>query len=190
MVNQIHDMLVDLNRHNKTVTFLWIPSHIGIEGNERADTLAKTLSPISCPYIFCKEDIKPIITNTIFSIVQLDWDIREGNNKLYEIKPKFFDKFQSFCLSKKDATVLNRISIGHSKLTHEYLLKNEVPPNCETCNTLLTIKHILIDCNKYNNIRNKLNISSNSLQTILKNDLNHFKNIIQFVKEIKLYNKI
>ena len=190
LVNQIHDTLVDLNRHNKIVTFLWIPSHIGIEGNERADTLAKTLSPISCPYIFCKEDIKPIITNTILSIVQLDWDIREGNNKLYEIKPKFFDKFQSFHLSKKDATVLNRISIGHSKLTHEYLLKNEVPPNCETCNTLLTIKHILIDCNKYNNIRNKLNICSNSLQTILKNDLNNFKNIIQFVKEIKLYNKI
>jgi len=38
------------------------------------------------------------------------------------------------------------LKICHTYLTHSYVLKrNEDPPVCVPCNSLLTVKHILID---------------------------------------------
>jgi len=35
-----------LNRQGKTVAFQWVPSHIGIHGNETADLLAKKVTTL------------------------------------------------------------------------------------------------------------------------------------------------
>jgi len=40
----------------------------------------------------------------------------------------------------------NPLRIGHSYLTHSYLLMDEDPPVCIPCNSLLTTEHILINC--------------------------------------------
>ena len=42
--------------------------------------------------------------------------------------------------------VLTRICIGHSRLPHFYLLKQEDQPLCISCNEPFTVKHFLIDC--------------------------------------------
>ena len=51
-----------LNRHGKTVAFQWVPSHVGIHGNETTDLLAKkgtTLQNKQTPLNF--ETIKGLI---------------------------------------------------------------------------------------------------------------------------------
>ena len=51
---------------------------------------------------------------------------------------------------------VNRIRIGHSSLTHSYdLLSGYDIPECRTCQCRLTVKHILMECVDFNDVRNK-----------------------------------
>jgi len=39
----------------------------------------------------------------------------------------------------------NRLCIGHTRLTHSYLIEHTDPPKCANCNQLLSVKHILTE---------------------------------------------
>ena len=75
--------------------------------------------------------------------------------KFHEILPKFPDKLLSFCKTRKENTVLNRLHIGHSYLTHFFILRKEEAPVCIACNVVLTVQHILIECADLLEIRKK-----------------------------------
>ena len=49
--------------------------------------------------------------------------------------------------SRRDQVVIHRCLIGHTRLTHVYLLMDEPAPICERCQCPQTVKHILLDCN-------------------------------------------
>ena len=65
------------------------------------------------------------------------------------------DEVLPFCETRKGDTVLNKLHIGHSYLTHSFLLKKEEPPVCVACNTIITIKDILIGCADLVEVRKK-----------------------------------
>ena len=46
---------------------------------------------------------------------------------------------------RKDEIVLCRASIR----THSYILKKDPPPQCEDCQCVLTVCHILVECNHF-----------------------------------------
>ena len=58
----------------------------------------------------------------------------------------FPDKLSSFCNTRKEDTVLNRLHIAHSNFTHFFLLRKEEAPVRVACNAVFTVKHILIEC--------------------------------------------
>ena len=58
----------------------------------------------------------------------------------------FLTKCYLFCNARKEETVLNRLHIGHSYLTHSYVLRQEEAPVCVACNAISTVKHILLEC--------------------------------------------
>ncbi|GBN59312.1 hypothetical protein AVEN_272026-1, partial [Araneus ventricosus] len=123
----------------------WIPAHVGIRGNEQADTAAKSAvvyrsEPL--PYA----DIKSALRNWMRNNWQNDWNL-EVDNKLHEVKPIVTQWTSSF--NRKYEVTLTRLRIGHSRLTHKYLLFGESPPVCSRCNVLLTIRHVLIDCSSF-----------------------------------------
>ena len=62
------------------------------------------------------------------------------SSKLHEILPKTSDKLLSFCNTTKEETVLNKLHIGHSYMTHSFILLKEEESIC------VTGPHILIDC--------------------------------------------
>ena len=51
-------------------------------------------------------------------------------------------------LNHQDAVMLRRLRIGHTYLTHLYLLYQE-PPQCLSCNWELTVVHVLLECWQY-----------------------------------------
>ena len=43
--------------------------------------------------------------------------------------------------------------VGHTHPMHSYILKKDPPPLCEHCQCILTVRHILVECNNFNQER-------------------------------------
>uniref|UniRef100_A0A8D8WF61 Uncharacterized protein n=1 Tax=Cacopsylla melanoneura TaxID=428564 RepID=A0A8D8WF61_9HEMI len=59
-----------------------------------------------------------------------------------------------FSMKRREEVSLTRIRIGHTNLTHCFLMKKEPPPVCEVCTCPLTVIHILKHCRKFQSLRN------------------------------------
>ena len=105
-----------LTRRGKIVEFCWIPSHIGIHGNTKADKAAKDalkfdITQFQIPYIDLKLSIKVYINY----LWQTYWDSNH-TSKLYAIQNKV-NKPCNVILKREDEVIISRLRIGHSKLT-------------------------------------------------------------------------
>ena len=76
---------------------------------------------------------------------QSQWN-EAANNKLHEIHPRLGLWPGGSRIIRREESVLARVRIGHTQLTHCFLLKGEEPPQCIACDCQLTVKHILFDC--------------------------------------------
>lgn len=50
---------------------------------------------------------------------------------------------------RREKLIINRIRIGHTRLTHGYLMTKEEKLMCTTCGTELSVKHIFTECLQY-----------------------------------------
>ena len=177
----------EISLKNKSIVLAWIPSHVGIDGNDMADELAKealdseTTNNIKLPYT----DYKPKIKQLVTSQWQNSWS-EQTENKLYEIQPKLQPNTRTQ-LKRKDSVIYTRLKIGHTSLTHKYILTQNDKPFCVGCNTDLTIKHILTNCTEFNTERKKY-YKCTKIKDIF--DIVEPTKILQFTKEINLYNKL
>jgi len=113
-------------------------------------------------------DALPTLRNYIHTKWQATWG-SFSNNKIYKIFPKLqHPPPLHHSYSRKEQVILNRLLIGHTHLTHSYLLNKEQPPNCNYCKSLLTVEHILTSCSAYRNIREN-HYSNSQLPHILTN---------------------
>ena len=58
-------------------------------------------------------------------------------------------------LPQDEDTILNRLHIDHSYLTNSSILRKEEAPVYVTCDTVITVKHVLIECVDSVEIRKK-----------------------------------
>ena len=89
-------------------------------------------------------DLKPRTNKYILELWQSEWD-EFPKNKLYKIFPVLKECISCPRKNRKEETVMARLHIGHSFLTHSFLLKGEEPPICIGCEKHLTIEHILLE---------------------------------------------
>ncbi|GFW95678.1 RNase H domain-containing protein [Trichonephila clavipes] len=124
------------------IVFCWLPSHVGIIGNEQADSAAKSATthlPLAVPL----SDMKRVIMHHIFNIWQESWS-QQLDNKLHSVKP-VIGAWPVMPMRRTDVK-LTRLRIGHTRFTHRHLLFGERAPDCPSCNVSYTVHHILIDC--------------------------------------------
>ncbi|GFW78932.1 RNase H domain-containing protein [Trichonephila clavipes] len=131
------------------IVFCWLPSHVGIIGNEQADSAAKSATthlPLAVPL----SDMKRVIMHHIFNIWQESWS-QQLDNKLHSVKP-VIGAWPVMPLRRTDVK-LTRLRIGHTRFTHRHLLFGERAPECPSCHVSYTVHHILIDCPVFNHHR-------------------------------------
>ena len=124
----------------------------------------------------------------MYQIWQKEWDQTVlVSYKFHEILPKLPDILLSFCNTRKENTVLNRLHIGPSYLTHSFISRKEEVPVCVACSTVITVKHILIECADLFEIRKKYS-EERSLYSLFRNVIPEI--IFDFLREIGVFYKI
>ena len=186
LILQLLQKLHHLSCAHKTIHLCWIPSHIGIRGNEAADMAAKEsldqdITASQVPYT----DLKSHINHFISSKWQERWSSCR-DNKLFQIKPTL-GEWPGCRRSRKEEVVLSRLRIGHTYFSHSYILRREDPPECTACQEIYSVRHVLIDCIDLGLIRPRF-YSVPDMKTLF--DTVSVDRIISFVKEINLFSKI
>ena len=88
--------------------------------------------------------------------------------------------------SRREQVVISRLRTGHTRLTHSFILKQEPQPQCLTCQTTCTVKHILIECRAFTVIRKQF-FKVNSLIDLF--EYVKIDDVLSFLRETGLYEK-
>ena len=108
-----------------------------------------------------------------------------NSNKLCKIRDST-EKYETIDLLKRqDQVTITRLRLGHTRLTHSYLIEKTSSPQCD-CSLPLTVKHIF-ECRNTQINRDRHRIKFCTLNT---KDIDSLNNIIIFLKEVNLYDKI
>ena len=98
-------------------------------------------------------------------------------------------------MPRKKETALCRLRIGHTRLTHGYLMCQDPQPYCPDCLVTLTVRHILIECPSLSDLRIKCFLSSRdrddnfALRNILGNFFNEIA-LFKFLEEVEILHKL
>ncbi|XP_023230422.1 uncharacterized protein LOC111630543 [Centruroides sculpturatus] len=177
IVIKIHKLFCHLCASNIFVKFCWVPGHVGIRGNEEADAAAKSASLPQHTMFIEGGDLKLVVKKRLVERWQNMWNA-QIHNKLHEIKPTIENWTHKKFYDRRSEVVFSCLRIGHTRLTHQYLLKGEEQPVCQYCNCPLTIKYILLDCSAFE-IRRREHFGNASFKEILDQRSNCY-NVLDF----------
>ena len=190
LVQDILSLLTSLNRAGKTVNFCWIPSHVGIAGNELADAAARRAASVACTrrLPLPAQDYYPKINTFLRSQWQRGWSALTSN-KLKELKPSLRPWPSSSRRSRGEEVTLCRLRIGHCYATHGYLLRGEDRPMCGHCHVPLTVAHVLLSCPQHSVSRARhlgQLTPATTLRHLLGDDSDWIQrgNLFSFIREI------
>ena len=125
LVLKVREEYSHLVQQGKLISFVWIPSHVGIRGNEEADKAAKDalqlqISNFKIPF----KDFKSEIRKHIKEVWQEQWD-NCVLNKLHSIHPQLRLWPFSTRQFRQEEAVLAGVRIGHTYITQSFLLQGE-----------------------------------------------------------------
>ena len=168
---------------------------MNVAGNENADAAAKdaALAGIQvAPNAIPHTDMKRSVREAIQRKWQEKWNsLDQEGKKLREIKKdvKKWKSSQNRC--RRIETALSRLRVGHTNITHAYLMQGQAnPPECERCREPVTVKHLLLECRKYSQVRNKYFSNPTLLDMLAESDNFSVNRTISFLRETDLLAKI
>lgn len=146
-------LLQQLSNKN-TVNLYWVPGHCGVDGNEKADELAR-LGSSKCllgPEPFCGVSscsIKMELRNWEKSMIGLNWNntIIARQAKKF-VQPNASNTKKLLSLSKKDLCTYIGLITGHCPAKYHLRLIKKVDDDiCRFCNEEIeTSEHLLCNC--------------------------------------------
>ncbi|GFU75016.1 RNase H domain-containing protein [Trichonephila clavipes] len=150
VVGDIIDITSRLHDKGCDIQFCWIPSHVGITGNEQADIAswsAATELPLTVPLCDTKRAIQHRIDNAWQESLHL-----QINNKQQHCVKHVIGALPVTPMRRTDVK-LTRLRIGQTRFTHMHLLLGENAPECPSCKVPYSVYHILIDCSVFSHHR-------------------------------------
>lgn len=156
-------------QQNNNIKVAWVPAHVGAVGNETADRLAKR----SIVDPDCVENGWICADTVRYMEKTLGHPGRTNRNKKY-----FLDRARQ--------VIVNRLTIGHTKLTHLYLLNKSPQPGCVHCQTKVSVRHWFLECEEPTRANLRRTFFGNStLEEILNIvSLEQYNVVVEFLNKI------
>ena len=187
VLQDIFVLLTTIDREGKSVKLCWIPSHVGIAGNERADEAAKRAARAQRTRFLPlpASDFLAVCSYHARSKWQDDWE-STGSSKLRSVKPWLAPWPSSSRTSRREEVQLCRLRVGHTFATHRYLLCGESRPRCSRCGEFLSVAHVLVSCRNLISERARFfGSSSLSLRELLDDKSEHIPQVFRYFAYIK-----
>ncbi|KAL0861624.1 hypothetical protein ABMA27_002064 [Loxostege sticticalis] len=194
LISLIKESWLDLlTIHNVKVKFMWVPSHVGVLGNERADFLARAITNSSATVP--DSNIVTLLKKRSIDIWKRHWNYKvqiENKGLWYATYNVPIGTFPWFCKSssyfnRKFYTTILRLRFGHCRLNyHLFRLKIVHSPYCDHCNSQVeqSLSHIFFHCSSFGiqrlvlmdeliEIYGSSNLVPRSIQDLLVNSLTY-----------------
>lgn len=152
IVQAIRQRLLVSHKH---YTFCWCPSHVGIRFNTIADSFARFFADhgIVSRSMLPRHDLKSYVKLQSRRLWSDSWFRQPVVNKLRRFKDSTLPFPNSTSDDRHWERTLCRLRIGHTQLTHGFLMDQSTPPLCGDCIVPLTIYHILVECPSFSDDR-------------------------------------
>jgi hypothetical protein len=124
-----------LDHEGPRITLLWVYSHVGIPGNEKADQAAKEAldEDISTTERYPPDNLKKWLTEEDFKKRGQRW--KNGNNEMKERKPDVDRKEGTKGMPRKEQVAIS----GYMRATHGLKMEGVSNPLCPFCTTYLSV---------------------------------------------------
>lgn len=154
---EIIELINKIQNDRKDIVLQWIPSHVGIEGNEKADGLAKNASG---EHFFNIRDSLAAIKKRIQGqeMEELnEFFVKNCRNKIYRNFKKKIAKFSNFHKDRMLDPAI-RIIFANRAYTNEskFIMKILDSPQCGACGQRDNVKHRILKCTRFGKERNIL----------------------------------
>lgn len=123
----------------------WVPSHVGVPGNERADQLAKSASllPRVTSTHLSSRELQHLLRQHYNSACQSQWSL--SPSPLLSYKP-LLGLASHLALPRRLQVCISRLRLGTTRLTHAHYFTGSPPSQCPTCRVPWSIQHLLLSC--------------------------------------------
>ncbi|KAI5750100.1 hypothetical protein M8J76_012853 [Diaphorina citri] len=185
LIKNIQEVLHQSKLTGTTTNIVWIPGHSGIAGNELADAGAKNINAQSQCQTICAQDLKNVFKNICASNWTREW--QQTDKQLRKIKPETQYWPTSSRQKRIEEVIIARLRIGHTRVSHSYLIDKKPRPICDTCHTPLSVAHILIECTKFQVERQKLLPHPLTLENLLGNNKETIDSTLKYLYKTKLF---
>lgn len=160
----IIESLCGLKAQNKIVKLQWVPSHVGIQGNEEADRQAKQAASegIRCDQLPFYTDLLPNLKQDIYKMYKEYFDSRSLTKGIWyrtivsdPLRCPWFDRAG---MDRNNIVIAFRTRSGHIPLnSFAFLMRKSDTPNCIECDQVEDIYHILMECVRNEDARREIN---------------------------------
>ena len=186
-LQQIIEVLSDVNQRSEVV-MAWVPSHVGIKGNERADQLAKNATEKLTIDDNVAQEMKEAysdVSKHIGKHWQKQYDDSNTGSAYRLLEPTTSKKIKYSNKERDKEVTITRLRLGKCRLNY-YLYKIGCHDSglCDACGEPETIEHLLLHCTKYNLGDDiKLRCKRINIDATVVNILKHTK-LIDFTYEL------
>jgi hypothetical protein len=140
------------------VSFMWVPAHVGIAGNERADYEARqaTLGNMVYNARTVAQDLLPVAKQRMLDEWQKSWEVAETGRFSHSIFPRVSLRpwFEEWRAERKLITTVSRIITGHCGVRAHLKRFSIVDGSmCVCLEDHKTVDHIIWKCSRFSSQR-------------------------------------
>ncbi|KAG5864297.1 hypothetical protein JTB14_003233 [Gonioctena quinquepunctata] len=89
---------------------------------------------------------------------------------------------------RRQQVIRSRLRMGHTRYTHDHIFKREPVNTCDLCLVPVSVKHILVECPRYNETSRKYSLEP-QIKSLLRDHCD-ISNLLNFLNDLHLNDTI